>query len=44
MTVTASQLRHKMGRIFKHVSAGQHITVTLRGKPTAVIVPVETAP
>ncbi|MFN4217861.1 MAG: type II toxin-antitoxin system Phd/YefM family antitoxin [Candidatus Bipolaricaulia bacterium] len=44
MTVTAKQLRHEMGRILKRVSAGEQVTVTLRGKPVAVIMPVETAP
>ncbi len=44
VTVTAKQLRSKMGRILRRVSAGEHVTVTLRGKPVAVILPIEGAP
>lgn len=43
-TVTAKQLRREMGRILQRVSAGEHVTVTLHGKPVAVIMPVETTP
>jgi prevent-host-death family protein len=44
MIVTAKQLRHEMGRILKHVSAGKQVMVTLRGKPIAVIMPVDYDP
>jgi|YNPNPStandDraft_1061719.scaffolds.fasta_scaffold133538_2 prevent-host-death family protein len=44
ITVTAKQLRSEMGRILNCVSAGEHVTVTLRGRAVAIILPIESVP
>ncbi len=44
ITVTTKQLRSEMGRILKRVSAGEHVTVTLRGRAVAIILPIESVP
>ncbi|MCL6642379.1 MAG: type II toxin-antitoxin system prevent-host-death family antitoxin [Candidatus Bipolaricaulota bacterium] len=40
-TVTTKQLRYQTSSILKRVMAGERLTVTLRGKPAAVLAPVE---
>jgi len=40
MEITTKQLRLESGRIISHVSNGQEITVTYRGKPRAKIIPI----
>lgn len=35
--VSAKELRYRLGEILKRVRAGERITVTLRGKPVAVL-------
>ncbi len=43
-TVTAKQLRYQTGRILQRVSAGERVTVTLRGREIAVILPLAASP
>jgi prevent-host-death family protein len=43
MEITTKQLRIQPGRIISQVSAGQEITVTYRGKPSAKIIPIGAA-
>jgi len=38
-TVTAKQLKQKTGEVLRRVRSGEHLTVTYRGKPVAVIAP-----
>lgn len=40
-TVTAKQLRYQTSSILKRVMAGERLTVTLRGKPAAVLAPLQ---
>ena len=40
MEITTKQLRIEPGRIIFRVAEGQEITVTYRGKPRAIIVPI----
>jgi len=42
MEITTKQLKLKTGKIISHVSNGQEITVTYRGKPRAKIIPINT--
>jgi prevent-host-death family protein len=37
--ITAKQLKLKTGETLKKVRSGEHMTVTYRGKPVAVIAP-----
>jgi prevent-host-death family protein len=39
LEVTTKELRIQPGRIIEHVSNGQEVTVTYRGKPLARIIP-----
>ncbi len=41
--VSAKELRSQMGRILQRVRAGERITVTLRGRPVAVLTPFHEA-
>jgi prevent-host-death family protein len=38
-TVTAKQLKQKTGEMIKRVKLGERLTITLRGKPVAVLAP-----
>jgi prevent-host-death family protein len=40
-TVTAKQLRYETSRILQRVRTGERLTVTLRGKPVAVLTPLQ---
>lgn len=40
-TVTAKELRYQAGRILRKVMAGERVTVTWRGRPVAVLTPLE---
>ena len=40
-TVTAKQLKQKTGEMIKRVKSGEHLTITYRGKPVAVLSPAE---
>jgi prevent-host-death family protein len=42
MQISTKQLRIQPGRIISHVSNGQEVTVTYRGKPSAKIIPINT--
>jgi prevent-host-death family protein len=44
MKVSVKELRTQPGRIISMVSAGNDITITMRGKPTAKIVPLDYVP
>jgi prevent-host-death family protein len=44
MQVTVKELRRQPGRIISMVASGNDITITLRGKPAARIVPLDFAP
>jgi prevent-host-death family protein len=44
MQVTVKELRKQPGRIIAMVASGNDITITLRGKPAARIVPLDFAP
>ncbi|MDR0852116.1 MAG: type II toxin-antitoxin system prevent-host-death family antitoxin [Clostridiales Family XIII bacterium] len=44
MQVTVKELRTQPGRIISMVRSGNDITITLRGKPTAKIVPLDYLP
>ena len=39
--VTAKQLNQKTGEVLRKVRSGERLTVTYRGKPIAVIAPLE---
>ena len=39
--ITAKQLKQKTGEVMKRVKSGEHLTITYRGKPLAVIIPAE---
>jgi prevent-host-death family protein len=39
--ITAKQLKQKTGEVIKRVKSGEHLTITYRGKPMAIITPVE---
>ena len=41
MQVTTKELRIQPGRIIEHVSHGEEITITYRGKRIAKMVPIE---
>ena len=41
-TVTAKHLKQKTGEIIKRVRSGEHLTITYRGKPVAIISPSTT--
>ena len=36
-TVTAKQLKQRTGEVIRRVKSGEHLTVTFRGKPVAII-------
>lgn len=38
------ELRNDVAKVLREVAAGERLRVTVRGKPVADIVPVETAP
>lgn len=38
-TVTAKHLKQKTGEIIKRVRSGEHLTITYRGKPVAIMTP-----
>lgn len=38
-TVTAKQLKQKTGEMIKRVKSGEHLTITYRGKPVAMMAP-----
>ena len=38
-TVTAKQLKQKTGEMIKRVKLGEHLTITYRGNPVAVLAP-----
>jgi prevent-host-death family protein len=40
----ARDLRNDLGRVLRRVQAGERIRVTLRGRPVAVLAPVEARP
>jgi prevent-host-death family protein len=44
MQVSVKELRKEPGRIISMVGTGNHITITMRGKPAAKIVPLDYVP
>ncbi|GHU61669.1 hypothetical protein AGMMS49983_01790 [Clostridia bacterium] len=44
MQITVKELRKQPGRIISMAGAGNDITITMRGKPTAKIVPLDYVP
>jgi prevent-host-death family protein len=43
MEVTVKELRSQPGRILSMVQSGKDITITMRGKPAARIIPIDEA-
>ncbi|MDR1087681.1 MAG: type II toxin-antitoxin system prevent-host-death family antitoxin [Coriobacteriales bacterium] len=43
MEVTVKELRSQPGRILSMVQSGRDITITMRGKPAAKIIPLDQA-
>lgn len=39
-TMTAKELKNHTGEVMRSISKGEKVIVTLRGKPTAVILPI----
>jgi prevent-host-death family protein len=44
MDVSVKELRAQPGRILSMVKAGDEVTITMRGKPTAKIIPIIDTP
>ena len=40
-TITAKHLKQRTGEVIKRVKSGERLTITFRGKPIAIIAPLE---